>query len=91
MDIGCGIHVNIDTNYLCPDQTDSGRNMHWMVRRTVNTLFTGRTEIMDRIQDAFCSHSTVCFTAQKRFVITGLGGQGKSEISLKAASLMRQE
>ena len=86
-----GIHVNIDTNYLYLDQTDSAGNMHWMVRRTVNTLFTGRTEILDRIQDAFCSYSTTNFKAQRRFVITGLGGQGKSEISLKAASLMREE
>jgi hypothetical protein len=28
---------------------------------------------------------------QKRFVITGLGGQGKSEICLQVASQMREE
>jgi nucleoside-triphosphatase THEP1 len=30
-------------------------------------------------------------TEQKRLVITGMGGQGKSEICIKVANLMRDE
>jgi adenylylsulfate kinase-like enzyme len=62
-----------------------------MVPRAVNNLFTGRSELLDVIQDALRSDSTHCAEEQKRFVITGLGGQGKSEICLKVASLLREE
>ena len=62
-----------------------------MVPRIVNTLFTGRTELLDRIRESFRGGHTSYSETQKRFVITGLGGQGKSEICLKAASSMREE
>ena len=62
-----------------------------MVPRAINNLFTGRTELLDRLKDALQSDRTSCTEEQKRFVITGLGGQGKSEICLKIASQMRQE
>jgi hypothetical protein len=66
-------------------------NVHWMVPRTVNSLFTGRAELVDRIQDAFRQGGTPMTTEQKRLVITGMGGQGKSEICIKVANLMRDE
>ncbi|KAM3077881.1 hypothetical protein ACMFMF_004300 [Clarireedia jacksonii] len=66
-------------------------NVHWMVPRTINTLFTGRGELLHRIQKAIRSDSTSPPDKQKRFVITGLGGQGKSEICLQIASQMREE
>lgn len=62
-----------------------------MVPRTVNDLFTGRTELLDRIQDALRGDRTHCAEKQKRFVITGLGGLGKSEVCLKVANLIREE
>lgn len=36
-------------------------------------------------------HDGTSVDKQKRFIITGLGGQGKSEVCLKFASLMREE
>jgi hypothetical protein len=65
-------------------------NAHWIVPQTTNSLFTGRTELLDRIQKALRSDSSCDTTDAKRLVITGLGGQGKSEISVKVASLMRE-
>jgi len=62
-----------------------------MIPRAVNSLFTGRTQLLDRIQESFCSVRGSSFETQRRFVITGLGGQGKSEVCLKAATLMREE
>lgn len=64
--------------------------MHWVVPRLSNTLFTGRMEILDdleqrvraAVQDG--SRSNQC-----RVAITGLGGQGKSEISLQLAQRVR--
>lgn len=65
--------------------------MHWIVPRPVNDLFTGRGELLLRIQEAIYFESTSTPDKQKRFVITGMGGQGKSEICLKVASQMREE
>jgi len=61
-----------------------------MVPRTVNDLFTGRGELLPRIQEAI-QYSTSSSNKQKRFVITGLGGQGKSEICLQVANQMRDQ
>ena len=66
-------------------------NVHWIVPRAVNNLFTGRIELLERIKTALLSDDIHHAKEQKRFVITGLGGQGKSEVCLKAASLMREE
>jgi hypothetical protein len=73
------------------DHAEPAGNMHWMVPRTVNNLFTGRTELLGRLKDALHGDRTSCTEEQKRFIITGLGGQGKSEICLNIASQMRQE
>ncbi len=62
-----------------------------MVPRPVNDLFTGREELLLRIQRAIHSEQTSPLDKQRRFVITGMGGQGKSEICLKVASQMREE
>jgi hypothetical protein len=66
-------------------------NIHWMVFQSTNSLFTGRSELLGRIQNAFRLDENSTRTEQKRFVITGMGGQGKSEVCVKAASLMREE
>jgi hypothetical protein len=66
-------------------------NVHWSVPRPVNTLFTGRTKILGKIKDALCpGDKSYSGDLQRRFVITGLGGQGKSEVCLKVADLVRQ-
>ncbi|KAI9731883.1 MAG: hypothetical protein M1834_004334 [Cirrosporium novae-zelandiae] len=65
-------------------------NVHWCVPRPVNTLFTGRKGVLKRIEAALCpTDKTYNEERQRRFVITGLGGQGKSEICLRFADLMR--
>jgi hypothetical protein len=66
-------------------------NVHWMVPRTVNSLFIGRVELINRIRNAFGGHERQNTFEQKRLVITGIGGQGKSEVCLKVANLMREE
>lgn len=66
-------------------------NVHWLVPRSVNSLFTGRAELLARAQKAFRVNQGTKNQEQKRLVITGLGGQGKSEVSLKIANLMQEE
>lgn len=79
-----------DTHRLRLDAEPAG-NVHWIVRRTLNSVFTGRTELLDRIQSILRVDKASDTEEQKRFVITGLGGQGKSEICLKIATLMREK
>jgi hypothetical protein len=66
-------------------------NVHWMVPRTINSLFTGRSDLLLRIQNAIRCNKTSSPSKQKRFVITGLAGQGKSEICLQVASQIQNE
>ncbi|KAH7354935.1 hypothetical protein BKA65DRAFT_549010 [Rhexocercosporidium sp. MPI-PUGE-AT-0058] len=66
-------------------------NVHWMIPRALNSLFTGRSDLLDRIQSALQSESISIAQTQRRFVIIGLGGQGKSEICLQIASLLKHK
>jgi hypothetical protein len=73
-------------------QHGTAKSVHWNIPRTINNLFTGRTEVLDKIKDSLRrSNNTLSTEQQKRFIITGLGGQGKSEICLKVADELRQE
>ena len=65
-------------------------NVHWMVPRAVNSLFTGRSEVVERMQSALRNNGPDV-TKQTRVVITGIGGMGKSEVCLKVANLLREE
>jgi putative protein kinase ArgK-like GTPase of G3E family len=66
------------------------RNEHWIVPRPANSLFTGRSELIARILNAI-RNDDLDTTKQKRLVITGIGGIGKSEVCLRIANDMRQE
>lgn len=60
-------------------------NVHWMVPRNTNTLFTGRRDILEKLDRSLGPHCDSSHTGeqQKRFVIIGDGGIGKSEVCLK--------
>jgi len=58
-----------------------------MVPRPVNPCFTGRNEILARLRKQLCEIQT---EGQKRFVIYGMGGSGKSEVCLKFADENRE-
>ena len=66
-------------------------NVHYKVPRAVNRLFTGRAELLTRIIKTLRGDGPFHTSRQKRFVITGLGGQGKSEICLQVADLIKDE
>ncbi|KAK6605159.1 phosphorylase superfamily protein [Botrytis cinerea] len=86
-----GLSIVVDRHRVKDVGAASYGNVHWMVPRTINPLFTGRNELLHRIQEAIHYDSTSDLNKQKRFVITGLGGQGKSEICLQIANQMRKE
>lgn len=72
------------------DNVTAPANEHFLIPRILNPLFTGRTEIVKKMQIALSAREG-SYGQQKRFVLTGLGGQGKSEICIKVANLVRQK
>ena len=68
---------------------DTSANMVWLVPCIVNNLFTGRTETLAKIINAISDSRHIL--QQHRFIITGMGGQGKSEVCLQIANKVRQE
>jgi Patatin-like phospholipase len=66
-------------------------NVHYFVPRTVNSLFTGRTKILHEIKQCLTSRENDQVGLHRIFVVTGMGGLGKSEICIKLAHEMREE
>ncbi|OQV11207.1 hypothetical protein CLAIMM_15076 [Cladophialophora immunda] len=65
-------------------------NGHWAVTRSPNPLFTGREDILGRLEATIRASVRVSPpTTQCRIVISGIGGQGKSEICLQLAQRVR--
>lgn len=62
-------------------------NKHWIVKRVTNPHFTGRLKIVDKIIKMIALET---FNDQRVFVLTGIGGQGKSEVSLHVANEVRE-
>jgi hypothetical protein len=80
-----GFEYRVDNKYIA---VRTRRNVHWVVPRGVTTVFTGRHEILKEIKGAILNSS--CHGQQKRYIITGLGGLGKSELCLRIANDLRQ-
>ena len=72
---------------LGSDPDGCSQNVNWKVPRRPNTLFTGGTEVLRLIKNAIQDGPQ----QDGVFVITGLGGLGKSEVCLKIANEMRSE
>ncbi|PNP48570.1 hypothetical protein THARTR1_10309 [Trichoderma harzianum] len=66
-------------------------NVHWTVKQRPSALFTGRDEVVQTIVDAIDPRVNDSKTSDKMFVITGMGGQGKSEVCLNVASKLRNQ
>lgn len=57
-----------------------------MVPKTLNLFFTGRTKILKRLHESLCQvKGGEENPSTKVFVLKGMGGAGKSQVSLKFA------
>lgn len=86
----------------CPSHCTSGlgvpvlmmefidENKHWIVPRGSSPRFTGRTGIMEELEQQLCASAKKNEDKQRRFVIIGMGGMGKSELCLKVAENLRE-
>lgn len=66
-------------------------NIYWIVDRLTNTLFTGRDGILCKLEATI--RDAVRYTSspnQCSIIISGIGGQGKSEICLQLAYRIRK-
>jgi Cdc6-like AAA superfamily ATPase len=57
-------------------------NKHFVVRRSVKSFYTSRERQIAKLEAVF---KDTAYRGQKRFVIYGLGGSGKTELALKYA------
>lgn len=64
------------------------RNKHYMVPHNVSAVFTGRNDVRRQLQESCISSRA--FKTQRRFVLYGLGGSGKTQVSLKFAQDNRE-
>ncbi|KAI4116581.1 MAG: hypothetical protein LQ345_003026 [Seirophora villosa] len=67
-------------------------NKHFYIPRAVSSMFTGRVDLLDNLRSCLLDASTPAEKkhTQKRFVIHGLGGLGKTEFCCKFAQDNRQ-
>ena len=66
-------------------------NKHFSVPQGVEKIYTGRTTLLDEVKRAFnASSASFEVGMQKRIVIYGLGGSGKTQFCCKFASLCRE-
>ncbi|KAI2630921.1 hypothetical protein GGR54DRAFT_176744 [Hypoxylon sp. NC1633] len=63
-------------------QAPTSLNKHFAVKRSARSFYTGREKQMAKLDAAFKDTGSI---GQKRFVIYGLGGSGKTELALKYA------
>lgn len=75
---------------MISDSVRASSPTHWIVQRAANTLFTGREDVLHDLDSVISQaineppHQDQC-----RIVISGVGGQGKSEICLQLAHRFR--
>ncbi|PCG92612.1 NB-ARC [Penicillium occitanis (nom. inval.)] len=78
-------------NQEASDPTSAPNPVHWTVTRPANTLFVGRDDILCELENLVCSAiKRPSYHDQCWIVISGIGGQGKSEICLQLANRVRQ-
>lgn len=67
------------------------RNTYYEVPHLLSSVFTGRIDICEQLEAACLpSKKTNALKIQKRFVLYGLGGSGKTQICLKFAQDHRE-
>jgi hypothetical protein len=65
-------------------------HVHWMVTRRANPLFTGREDLLQELDSNIRGATKNPLNrTQCRIVLSGMGGQGKSEICLQLAHGLR--
>ncbi|MCJ1349722.1 hypothetical protein MMC31_007963, partial [Peltigera leucophlebia] len=66
-------------------------NKHYCIPRHLSAIFTGRDDIIQEMYKGFlATNAEITLIKQKRFVVYGLGGSGKTQACLKFAQDYRE-
>jgi ATP-dependent Lon protease len=76
---------------ILAENEPSVMNEYYLVSRAVNEHFTGRKDIRQRLIDCLTPGRHPRSRKQRRFVLHGMGGSGKTQISLKFADECRKK
>lgn len=78
------------TRLTSTDLSIQSTHTHWLVPRSANPVFTGRTDLLQELDDLIHGELKTQSGAKPcRVVVSGIGGQGKSELSLQLALRLR--
>lgn len=61
-----------------------------MLPRSSSASFTGRSNVVEKLQQQLCSAASEYDNKQRRYVLAGMAGVGKSEICLKVVENLRE-
>ena len=79
------------TTALHARTTPNAQNEHYLLPRDPTSLFTGRQRLLDEMRNVYFPTTSVSISGQKRYVVHGLGGVGKTELCLKFAEQFREK
>lgn len=81
LDLQYGDHISANPS--------SAENIHWLVPRSASPFLIGRAKITSNVIGSISPILDETPACQKRFILTGIGGQGKSEICLNVVNQVR--
>jgi hypothetical protein len=68
----------------------SRRNIHFSMPQSVRSFFTGREDLLKSLSHSFLQRpGPLCEQTQRRFVIHGIAGSGKTQFCCKFADMNR--
>ena len=83
-----GERVPLDSSYVCGTLS---YNKHYNIPYNLSAIFTGRNDIIQRLyKGLLLSGTETALIEQKRFVLYGLGGSGKTQACIKFAQDYRE-
>ncbi|KAL9047126.1 MAG: hypothetical protein Q9214_000217 [Letrouitia sp. 1 TL-2023] len=83
--------LSTDTPIVYEKHSLTSRNRHFRVPYSASSIFTGRKDIFVRLEESILASGThETSQVQKRFVLYGLGGSGKTQFCLKFVQDHRQ-
>lgn len=90
---GVAFDIHNDNQLFQYQQAHSARprNRHFHIPQAVSSIFTGREDTSQTVEDSlFAQQITDSFRQQRRFIVYGIGGSGKSQFCSKFAQDHRE-
>lgn len=66
------------------------RNRHFDIPQGVSSIFTGREDVSQRVEDSFFASNVYSSRQQRRYIVHGIGGSGKTQFCCKFAQDHRE-